>query len=263
VSSGSEPTQRSTARVEIKRVLHDGSETTETIEAGTVDYARDRSDLSEPSKPGTRVITIGHDRYVETGSEAEYYDGNSWLLMVDFDEAEFEQSLAANAEFADVPALPLSRFLLSGRPAPDAPGYLDVLHDVGGEFAELGAERVRGVSTRRYRGVIDLQRTMRRELIAQGWKATNVERYIEPLARMEAEVDAWIDADGLTRRVVTKVTPVSLGYRGGEIGVVTTTEFFDFGLPADIQPPSPEAVADSRDFEFEYYVGEPPAATLP
>ena len=51
-------------------------------------------------------------------------------------------------------------------------------------------------------------------------------------------IDVWVDSEGRARRVVT--TDAAMGT---DAGWVTTTEYFDFGLEADIQaPPAAEVV---------------------
>jgi hypothetical protein len=64
---------------------------------------------------------------------------------------------------------------------------------------------------------------MREELEADGWRAANVERYLETMVESEQNIDIWVDADGLARRVVTSTSSES-----AEVGMtnqsVTTSE---------------------------------------
>ena len=79
----------------------------------------------------------------------------------------------------------------------DAKGELELLEAVTGDVQKLGKEDVRGVPTTRYRGTIGVSEHAE-ELREEGAedRASYVEKMGTPL-----QVEAWIDADGLVRRM--------------------------------------------------------------
>ena len=101
---------------------------------------------------------------------------------------------------------------------------------------------MRGVSTTLYHATIDVRSSTRKALEADGWKARNIERFLEDVQGMR-EIDVWVDSDGLVRRIVTAESSP-----GAAMEWQTTTEFFDFGLDAEIQPPPAAEVVDSEEW---------------
>ena len=88
------------------------------------------------------------------------------------------------------------------------PGRLLETLEAAGAFEPVGAERVRGVETVRYRGSV----------------ASN-------------QVDVWIGADELVRRVIVR----------DDDGGHAELELFDFGADVDIEPPPAEEVTPLAD----------------
>jgi hypothetical protein len=112
---------------------------------------------------------------------------------------------------------------------------LDALFGAG-DAAEIGAEHVRGVPVARYRLKIDLAR-------ADAALPAGVTVPAGPyrwLSQIPAEV--WLDADGLARRIAV------IGEPEAKEGTPTWSivELWDFGVPADITPPSPDDVVSPR-----------------
>jgi hypothetical protein len=91
--------------------------------------------------------------------------------------------------------------------------YLGMV-ELTAEARRVGEEVVRGERTVRYELAFDCKR-------------------IETC--VESEVEAWIDGEGLVRRVQTFSAPYT--YRW---------EFFDFGLPVDVEEPSPDEIEEPR-----------------
>jgi len=95
---------------------------------------------------------------------------------------------------------------------------------------------------------LDVRRLMRTELEAAGWQSANIERYLEGLQKEMSEIEVWIDAEGLARRIVTSDTLPRTDETMPD-QTVTTTEYFDFGVETDIQPPPAAEVMDSEEWQ--------------
>jgi hypothetical protein len=69
-----------------------------------------------------------------------------------------------------------------------------------------------------------------------------VEAQLDQLGDAEMPVDVWVDADGLPRRLQIDLGGMvaAMGLDGGS--AVMTIEFFDYGVPVDIEVPSPDEV---------------------
>jgi hypothetical protein len=112
-----------------------------------------------------------------------------------------------------------------GGTSPDR--LLKDLIDSSKKVEKLGSEEIRGVATTHYRAHLDTTK-------------------LRVNADESVAVDAWIDEQGLPRRV-----RVPFG-AGGDAGAVV--DLFDFGVPVDIQaPPASEIVSED---EFEKLMDE-------
>jgi hypothetical protein len=122
----------------------------------------------------------------------------------------------------------------------DAKGELELLEAATGDVQKLGREDVRGVSTTRYRGTVGVSENADRLREAGG---EDLASYIEEEGA-PVRVEAWIDADGLVRRMrFVQSQP-------GEEGEGSTTtdmrmDFFDFGAVPEIDVPDPSEVFDA------------------
>jgi hypothetical protein len=242
-------TAADSARVEtVTRVSVVGSDaaTFEFRSTSIVDYVRDRRQDQEESS-GCRTITIGDVTYGELRSDEGFPAGKRWVksggetIGYVVREQSQEQTTSTNDISTSTSVVGYSML----DPAPDK--YLDYLRDNSGEPERVGHEEVRGVSTTRYRSTIDVGHGIRIELEGAGEEAANVDRSLEEGASPR-EIDVWIDSEGRARRVVTTDRSP-----GAEVGMtsdwVTTTEFFDFGLETDIQPPPAAEVLDSEEWQ--------------
>jgi hypothetical protein len=133
--------------------------------------------------------------------------------------------------------------LLQGSQA-DPSQYLLWLEALGPGVIALGQEEVRGVTTTRYRALVDLGRLRKQGPRGQKqeWQA-----YVDTLqARLGLDaipVEIWVDSDGLIRRLRHEYA-----YAGEGTATSVTTELFDFGVQVDTQAPPPGQVADIGDF---------------
>jgi hypothetical protein len=125
--------------------------------------------------------------------------------------------MSLDLSFAEEPETPLP---VNG----DAKGELALLEAVTGDVQKLGKEDVRGVPTTRYRGTVE---------------EDEEEEEGTPL-----QIEAWIDADGLVRRMrFVKSQPREGG--GGSMTIDMRMDFFDFGFAPKIDVPEPSEVFDA------------------
>jgi hypothetical protein len=116
---------------------------------------------------------------------------------------------------------------------------LDALFGVR-DAVEVGAETVRAAPATRYRLTIDLAR-------ADAALPAGVTVPAGPyrgLSQIPAEV--WLDADGLARRIAVITEPAV----PDDAPAWSIVELWDFGVPADITPPSPDDVVAPRDADW-------------
>jgi hypothetical protein len=122
----------------------------------------------------------------------------------------------------------------------DAKGELALLESVSGDIQKLGKEDVRGVPTPHYRGTIavsDQVKRMREE--GADAVASLTEKDGSPL-----QVEAWIDADGLVRRMsLVHSQPAEEGRKATTIDM--RIDFFDFGFEPEIDVPDSSEVFDA------------------
>jgi hypothetical protein len=123
----------------------------------------------------------------------------------------------------------------------DAKGELALLESVSDDVQKLGKEEVRGVPTTHYRGTSSVSGQVER-LREEGADAlaSLTEKDGSPL-----QVEAWIDADGLIRRM--RVVHSQPAGDGKEVTVDMRIDFFDFGFEPEIDLPDSSEVFDATD----------------
>jgi hypothetical protein len=122
----------------------------------------------------------------------------------------------------------------------DAQGTLANLELVTGGVQKVGKESVRGVATTRYRGRISVSETAER-LRDEGAddSASLVEKEGSPM-----QIEAWIDAEGLVRRM--RVVQTKPGEEGeGPTTIDMRIDLFDFGIEPEIELPDDDEVFDA------------------
>lgn len=123
----------------------------------------------------------------------------------------------------------------------DAKGELELLEAVTGDVQKLGNEDVRGVPTTRYRGTVGVAENAER-LREEG--AEDLASYVEKEEGTPLRVEAWIDAEGLVRRMrLVKSEPREGG--GGSVTTDMRMDFFDFGAVPEIDVPESSEVFDA------------------
>ncbi|HEV2856969.1 MAG TPA: hypothetical protein VGW80_01045 [Solirubrobacterales bacterium] len=171
------------------------------------------------------MVQDGAKMYMRSSRFGTLPDGREWLGL--------DLSLGDDVS---------SSFPASG----DAREELELLEQTAGGVDEIGKEDVRGVATTRYRSEISVSESANR-LREEGadTMASAVEERGGP-----AQVEAWIDAKGLVRRM--RIVQSMPGEEGE--GPQTTDmriDFFDFGLEPEIDVPDSNEVFDATSLAKE------------
>ncbi len=101
------------------------------------------------------------------------------------------------------------------------------------DVKEVGAEQVGGVDTTHYAGTFPIEEAMK-QLPAEAQK--NMKGQI-PAEMKDMKFDAWIDGDGLPRKV-------QLGGKQAEGEFAATMVFKDFNAPVEIKAPPADQVGE-------------------
>jgi hypothetical protein len=209
---------------------------------GIVDFARDRSEYWSAEPFEHRSITIGETTFSQSPLERS----GQWVRTVGIDhEHHFEEMLAANeGEDGPIVSMVFVEFASDER---TPTGYVDYLRGIGAVLEPAGQADVRGLPTERLRTSITQHAETRYSLQRAGWKQANIEKYLETLGDATVEVEVFVDTDGVVRRIVETTTPrPEFAFPGLDLSpYVTTTEFFDFGIDAEIEAPPADEVVDA------------------
>lgn len=194
--------------------------------AGDVDAATKRS-TAEFDMLGTKFSFLADERslYVQVPEAARAtVGGKSWVKL--------DLSTMTNGAL--------------GAPAGGLGGVsplqsFEQLRKAGTEVKDLGAEDVRGVSTTRYRTVLDLSGQAAQIPATPGLDPEALRKTLS-----NVPVDIWLDGNDLIRRQRTTLQISVPGLPGGSATVTTTVEAFDYGKAVTIDLP-PEADVASGD----------------
>jgi hypothetical protein len=123
-------------------------------------------------------------------------------------------------------------------------GQLEMLRATGGDVENLGEAEVRGVTTTRYAGTLDLSRYAGH--LADEGKGTAAHEYEQLAKAMPAPipVEAWLDDAGLVRQM-RMVMPIPSENGDPEVKMDMTMAFFDFGAAPKIDLPDRGEVFDA------------------
>jgi len=169
-------------------------------------------------------VQDGTEMYMRSSRFGTLPDGREWMgLDLAFGD-ELDTSLPANG---------------------DVKGELEILEKATGGVDKIGKEDVRGVPTTRYRGQISVSENAKR-LREEG--AEKTASYVEKLAS-PLQVEAWIDAKGLLRRM--RIVQLKPGEDGKGSTIDMRTDFFDFGLEPEIDVPDSSEVFDATSLAQE------------
>lgn len=234
--------ERGTARFQTvtRTTWSDDTETNEYRSSGVIDFGHDRSETHDEEG---RTIRIGLVSYAALPSDTDFPPGRRWSR---YDASESEAHFMELAgDVAD------ERFVLSyervsfSRSQSNPDHYLDYLRSIASELEQGAEEEIQGVATTHFEATLDNRKAWLYDLALLGWSGASIERFLLGQSRfgVDTTIDAWVDRDGRARRVVSRDRTWTVAADGTheEWGAnVTTTTFFDFGIPLDIQPP-PEA----------------------
>jgi len=204
-ASDAAPAEASSSRVEMS--IEGGAPSMSYLLQGAMDYARHRGEFSlsgakgDPG-PKTHLILIGRDSYL--GVEV----GGTMRWQ--------KQSAEASSG--------TERFL----PGPDSASpdrVLPLLKKFSSDVQMVGDEQIGGVPTRHFQAHLDMKRLAPGDLDAPG----------------DLVVDAWIDGDGLARRLRVPF--------GGKDAPVAAVDQSDFGVDVDAQAPPADAIVSEKEFE--------------
>jgi hypothetical protein len=131
----------------------------------------------------------------------------------------------------------------------DPTSFLQFLEGAG-KVTKVGEEDVRGVHTTHFSGSYTLEDALaalpadQRDKARRAFDGFGVsdEAKTQPIP-----FEAWVDDEGLVRRIETSFDPSTLGSSATRSPVGKTTmriEFFDFGAPVDLELPSDDEVQD-------------------
>jgi hypothetical protein len=182
--------------------------------------------MPDPNSNGSvtmRAVVDGTVMYIRLGKHGPLPDGAQWM-SIDFSSFGLER---------DSP-LPSSG---------DAMGELKLLEAATGGVRKFGTEDVRGVPTTRYRGTVGVaEQTKRlREEGAEEDLISYAKENGTPL-----QIEAWIDADGLVRRMkYVKTDPAKDGK--GPTTMDMRVNFLKFGDVPEIEVPDSSEVFDETD----------------
>jgi hypothetical protein len=170
------------------------------------------------------VVSDGTIMYMRSSKFGSLPDGAKWMSL--------DLSLGDEMDPTTLPEV-------------DAKGELALLEGVG-NVQKLGKEDVRGVSTTHYRGALSVADQVERARDeGEDNIASVAERDGGPM-----RVDAWIDAEGLVRRM--RLIHSQSAEQGEEsLTMDMRMDFFDFGFEPEIEVPDSSEVFDATDLTRE------------
>ena len=126
--------------------------------------------------------------------------------------------------------------------SPDPVAFVQLLRAAGRDVKVVGEEDVRGTSTTHYRATVDTDALPR---AAPADARAELEAYARRLRAMGVEtipLEAWIDEDGVARRMRVEFNDMQAAGRRADIA--STIELFDLGAPVEIALPPRDQVSD-------------------
>jgi hypothetical protein len=177
--------------------------------------------MPDPDSSGSvkvQGVFDGTVMYIQLGRLGSLPDGAEWMSL-DFSSFGLEEDeLPSNG---------------------DAMGELELLEAATGGVRKLGKENVRGVPTTHYRGTVGVAEQAK-QLREKG--AEDLSSYAQKKGT-PLRIEAWIDADGLVRRMrYGKSDPAKEG--NGLTTIDMRVDFLDFGEVPEIDVPDSSEVFD-------------------
>ncbi len=127
----------------------------------------------------------------------------------------------------------------------DPTKLLQFMRGSSGGVERVGSETVRGVRTMRYQATIELAKVLERipdEGDRETLRKQLEQREKQGLAATQ-EMEVWIDAEGLARRIRMDDP------EGSKERATVTMDLFDFGVEVDAEPPPDDEVMSEDEFD--------------
>ena len=190
----------------------------------------------------TVIVQDGQTAHVDGHGVIDLRDGTSSLEVGEGDER-LEQRVVSEVLYQKAAArLPAGRTwtridvrklgAAGGAQLGDPAGTLVYVQGVSGDgVEELGREKAGGAATSHYRVNLDIGKPARGD--------AQQEKELREQLGGDVPVDLWTDADGVMRRMATRLTidPPKGADAGGKAEVETTIEFSGFGTAVDVEAP--------------------------
>ena len=197
--------------------------------SGTVDFRADRTrmelDFSEIAKAG------GAAGAAEDWRGEAVYDRDRIFIRI----PGLTNALPERVDWLLVDADTLAEQAGPQFNAPDPGEFVAFVDAIADDAEMVGEEEVRDTETTHYRGTVDVNEL---PAVARPRDRAQLEAYARRLETggvASFPLDVWVDEDGLVRRLQSEYD----GFRtaGPELSIVTTVEFYDFGVETKIAPP--------------------------
>lgn len=206
-------------------VTADGEQISRMVSQGAADGSRARMTLDMPGVGEMRVLVVdGTYFYGFPGLP----DGIEWASM----------------SIDDVAAMSGIDPRAAG--AQDPTHSFDALSSISDEVETLGEEQVGGVDTTHYRFTTDAA-ALFDQAVESGTLGGAAAEAVEAF-QGETVMDAWIDGDGLVRRLTYEL---SMDPSASGAGVPSTfayeLTFSDYGVPVEVTAPPPETTMSMQD----------------
>ena len=132
---------------------------------------------------------------------------------------------------------------LRGLSQTDPTQVLQYLQAASDDIEEVGEEDVRGVGTTRYRMTIDLGKVARQ--MPEEARAA-IEELLAESGLETIPAEAWIDGDGLVRRI--ELAYEGMEFTPGQKGdMAVRVELYNYGVEVEVQPPPADQVMPFQD----------------
>lgn len=128
----------------------------------------------------------------------------------------------------------------------DPASALNYLRGISGPITTVGRETVRGVATTHYRATADLNKAAAN---APADQRAALQQIAQSLGATTVPIDAWIDGQGVARRIAESVDFSKANIPGAPSGSLPqnmdiTMDFFNFGAPVSVTVPPANQVVD-------------------
>ena len=182
----------------------------------------------EPGMPPVKMeqLMVGETMYMRSDLfSAALPKGKTWMKL--------DLASLGNELGIDIAAI-----MEQGRNS-DPRSQLSFMQGVKGDIEELGKAEIRGTQTTHYKFTVDVAEAVK-DLPAE---LAELKPLLEGVGLQEFPAEAWIDDDGLIRRI-NYTMKVPADESGQTQAMSISQDFFDFGAKADVSAPPADQVVD-------------------